>query len=441
MTSPNRTRIINACLIAFLLVAYGFAAPVAVRAAGTIVVTTTLDVYGGSACSLRNAVHAANINAPFGGCPAGNVIQLPAGNFQLTIKNPGGAATDESAGDLNITNSMTITGTSRTGTLVYAAGQSFGDRIFQVSSGNVIIQNMKISGGYVTSGFGGAIYNSNPGGNLALSGVILDGNASSYGGAVANFGSLSIDTSTISNNTAIYGGGIANFKSITISHSAIYSNHFMSSGGGLNNYYISGTPTATIVNTTIAFNDYVYSPSYPAPSGGGIVSAGDLDIKYSTIADNAWSGLYLSGGTLQIQDTILARNLNKPNCVINTSAATPVVTSNGYNLVDTVGQASAPEAVCNFGPTDILNQDAMLTTALASNAGATRTYGFVKGSGTKLFSPAIDAIPVTDTTCPPDDQRGFARPVDGNGDSVAQCDIGAYEERQLYYVNLPIIRR
>lgn len=442
MASHNPSRIINICLIGLILVTFGFVRPSPVLAAGTILVNTTLDVYGGNACSLRNAIHAANINTPFGGCPAGNTIQLPAGNFKLTILNPGNTPADESAGDLNISTSMTITGAGRQATQVYAASQAFGDRIFQINNVDVNIQNMKISGGYSPFSFGGGIYNQN--GNLVLTGVIVDGNTAYYGGGIANLGgTLTVANSTVSNNASNLGGGIFNTSIVTITHSTVAYNNFSSSGGGLNNYLVSSAPTATIINSTIAFNKFVRSADFlGVPSGGGLSSAGTLVIQYSTIADNDWAGVYINGGSLTIGDTILARSLNKPDCIIKKDASTntyPTVTSGGYNLVDAVGQATDPEAVCPFGTTDILNKDALLSSIIMSNAGATRTYGFVKNGST--FSPAIDAIPVGDPSCPVDDQRGFVRPVDGNGDTVAQCDIGAYEERQLYFINLPITRR
>jgi hypothetical protein len=40
-------------------------------------------------------------------------------------------------------------------------------------------------------------------------------------------------------------------------------------------------------------------------------------------------------------------------------------------------------------------------------------------------SPAIDAG--DNFECPASDQRGVPRPVDGNADSFAVCDIGAVE--------------
>ncbi|MCP4568533.1 MAG: hypothetical protein GY841_13225, partial [FCB group bacterium] len=41
-------------------------------------------------------------------------------------------------------------------------------------------------------------------------------------------------------------------------------------------------------------------------------------------------------------------------------------------------------------------------------------------------SPAIDVVPLA-AACPPDDQRGAARPQDGDGDGEARCDAGSFE--------------
>jgi len=56
----------------------------------------------------------------------------------------------------------------------------------------------------------------------------------------------------------------------------------------------------------------------------------------------------------------------------------------------------------------------------------------------KAGSVAIDAG--TNSACPAVDQRGIARPVDGNNDGTAVCDVGAYEF-MLYRIYLPLVLR
>jgi hypothetical protein len=56
-------------------------------------------------------------------------------------------------------------------------------------------------------------------------------------------------------------------------------------------------------------------------------------------------------------------------------------------------------------------------------------------------SPAVDtgspsAPGSGGDACPATDQRGFSRPIDGNRDTLARCDIGAIELGKLVYVPL-----
>src|SRR5574341_22687 len=94
------------------------------RASTTITVSTTSDELNDDGqCSLREAIRAANLDMASGTtpgeCPAGSgtdTIIVPSGIYTLTI-----AGTNEDAaltGDLDITNTVTIGGTSADSTLI-----------------------------------------------------------------------------------------------------------------------------------------------------------------------------------------------------------------------------------------------------------------------------------------------------------------------------------
>ncbi|HSM54865.1 MAG TPA: choice-of-anchor Q domain-containing protein [Candidatus Sulfomarinibacteraceae bacterium] len=89
--------------------------------------------------------------------------------------------------------------------------------------------------------------------------------------------------------------------------------------------------------------------------------------------------------------------------------------SSGHNLAD--------DTSCGF---DTVTGDVITTqpglAELADNGGPTLTHALLAGS------PAIDAG--HPAICPQSDQRGVARPLDGNGDGLARCDIGAFEKER-----------
>ena len=98
--------------------------------------------------------------------------------------------------------------------------------------------------------------------------------------------------------------------------------------------------------------------------------------------------------------------------------ASPGITSLGDNLDS--------DGACELsGLGDISKVDPKLG-PLADNGGVvptvvphTHTHALLAGS------PAIDAG--DNSGCPVTDQRSIQRPLDGNGDGTAVCDIGAFE--------------
>lgn len=105
--------------------------------------------------------------------------------------------------------------------------------------------------------------------------------------------------------------------------------------------------------------------------------------------------------------------------------------SSNLNLINSILWGSSPSAISGSGITATysivsggfpgegnFSADPLLG-PLQDNGGHTLTHALSSGS------PAIDAgSPVA---CPPADQRSFFRPIDGNGDGLASCDIGAFE--------------
>jgi len=81
--------------------------------------------------------------------------------------------------------------------------------------------------------------------------------------------------------------------------------------------------------------------------------------------------------------------------------------------------------VVNFTPgtTDLVPGAALtaiLAPALANDGGPTMTHALVAGSPATHRIPAASCATTTD-------QRGLPRPQDTDGDTVADCDIGAFE--------------
>lgn len=390
---------------------------------------------GNNVCTLRAAIMEANNLA------GADSIILPAGHYLLTID---GDDDNAAVGDLDIRESLTITGSGADVTIIDG---NFIDRIFHVDTPDnhlITMEGITIQQGNNTSGAG--LCNCSTGTEVVLSSFkVLSSTAPNLGGGgVRNFGEMSLIHSAIISNSAQYvgggidneltgvmiisnsmialniayfdglGGGIANNGILTITASTIWDNEAISGGIGSTGGGIYNTGQLWLENSTVGENTALNA-------GGGIYSNDFLRVEYSTIFSNTAinggaSSIFIYSGEATLGGSIIA-GTGGNNCF-------GTLTSDGYNL----------ESGNNCGLTstgDITNTIPLLG-PLQDNGGPTLTYALLEGS------PAIDTA--DNLNCPVADQRGMPRPVDGDGDNDAVCDIGSFEfGESTFVVYLPVM--
>jgi CSLREA domain-containing protein len=272
-----------------------------------------------------------------------------------------------------------------------------------LSSTTVSIHESSILTNSAQCGAGG-IYNA---GTLSVSNSILSGNTSWYnGGAILNDGTLTVSNSSISGNSVdianCSGGAIFNTGMFTVTDSSLYGNSAAIGGAIANNI-----GTLWVSNTTLSGNS--------AFAGGAIGNDQTLTVINSTLTDNeAEYGGGIFGGAI-LTNTIVAFNVG--------GDCGDTIADGGHNLDS--------DGTCGFDPTNgsLPNTDPMLG-PLQDNGGPSWTHALLIGS------PAIDSG--DDAQCPATDQRGVSRPIDGDVDGDAVCDIGSYEFQPGMYLNPPV---
>jgi hypothetical protein len=399
----------------------------------------------------------------------------------ITFDTAGGFATPQTitltTGELLINKSLTINGPGASQVTVSGNNAS---RVFFIETGNTVtLDGLTVSdgnglGAYPSGSGGAGIFNGDGGGifnegALTVTNSTVSGNSSdANGGGIrsAFSGTLTLTNCTVSDNSALgNGGGIHNTAgTVTVTNCTVSDNSGFITGGGIlnidagtvtvTNCTVSGNITETpvdgglgggIINFdgTVTVTNSTISGNSASAFGGGIINGGMLTLTNCTVTGNradADGDAFGSGGGITpagaetLNNTIVAGNFvgagSTPDDIIITFGT--IDTAN-HNLI---GDAATSGGLANGtngnkvgnGGFGALNINTVLNTTLANNGGSTLTHALVCGS------PAIDAgsnALALDASNNPltTDQRGtgFPRTLDGNGDSTAVVDIGAFE--------------
>ena len=440
--------------------------------AATLLITTTADSYDGICnrhCSLRDAVTTANQVS------GTSIIVLPAGNYGLSRldvldQNDPHLPIDEDdnlSGDLDIRGDLLIKGAGIAKSSIDGLGMDafkVRHRLVEVRPGaRLVLDNLTLKTSNSADN-GGALENH---GHALLRNVRaldnrtrndqLDAPERGYGGAIANFASLIVLSSSFENNRAnaadyAYGGAIYNSGSLLVRDSKFLKN-------GTETFSLVG-PGGAIYNQGRAeiWGSFFTENSNAEYTQDGIVAneGGELTIGNSTLSGN-WSQALSNGradspGVQHSKATLInvtiTRNTNgevgEPRAVLNGGELlirNSIIAGNYDQYSDLDNPSAVPSNCMNVGDHYGYQAVGLLRNDEQSNCSANL---FVSGAATftQVLSPTptkhkqtwtndlLPGSPAIDAgigDCSAQDQRGVSRPQDGNGDGVAVCDLGAYE--------------
>ena len=419
-------------------------------------------------CVLADAITAANTDTATNGCDAGSgadEIVLPQDStITLTEELP------------SVSSEVTLQGNGSTIERDSQAVEEF--RVLNVTDGgpgpgpvpargvvgpaiaSLTVSDVTISGGVDSGNSGAGILCGGAANTLVVTNSTITNNQGS--GILSYDCALTVNNSVISNNTSFnddyYGAGVnVNAGTFYITNTSITGNNNQAANAGGGGIYLtdySGFIAGSIQNTTVSgntadlsgggigffnfgngatfsiTNSTISDNQTTNGDGGGVfLYAPSVDMRSNTISGNS---AYASGGGIAVRDNAflsLAQNIVSGN---NASADGDEVdfAGGGSVIVDQFnlfGQNGMPGLNgITAGLTDIVPSVGVsaIISPLADNGGPTQTHALAVGS------PAIDAVG-SGAFCLGTDQRGVARPIDGDSDGDPLCDIGSYETQDL----------
>jgi hypothetical protein len=311
-----------------------------------------------------------------------------------------------------------------------------------VITDSLIADNRSFSAGGVINSWRmrlvSSVVENNEGGGIRTGGndlnVIDSEVRSNAGRGIGGGGRITIEQTTIADNVSSFGEGAGIFfigegaegeTVLAVDNSLITGNQAAFEGGGI---YTWTAQRIAVSNSTISGNragilQNAFHESRDA--GGGIfVQFGELDLSNVTITENSamiGGGIFVSShnqgvGDVRLANTIVGFNSPGEDCSGEIVSAGHNANVDGTCALD--GPGDFPHAIIDLA-------------LLADNGGPTQTHALPRLDLRTDVFVQNDAIDGADpASCPNFDQRGEARPFDGDGDGAAVCDIGSFELRE-----------
>jgi CSLREA domain-containing protein len=366
----------------------------------TLLVTSTADPGTGACgtnCSLRDAINTAAPNDTIS-------FAIPASDPGCTAPDLCSIALDGPSGPLVVNNPVTIDGSAHRIT-IDGKGQT---QLLQNSSSGLLINELTFSNG---SCIYNPVFSNNLGAHCAFA-----------GGAIGNFGVLTVTNSTFSNNFGgrsfcnpphpcfdpVSGGAIANVGTATIVGSTFVGNSVDEGADGAAIASFSGTVAVTnstfyanTGNTIVYTGINVGATTYPTPTGS-------LILTHSTIEASSGGGIANQGGSLTLSNTIIASSSG------GSCSSTPWYPAVPYMPITDAGGNVSDDPSCGFTQATSISGTNPNLGPLQDNGGPTQTIALLGGSPAAASGLAAN--------CPNTDQRGVARPGSGQN-----CSSGAFQ--------------
>ncbi|NOX57162.1 MAG: hypothetical protein GXP27_22555, partial [Planctomycetes bacterium] len=340
---------------------------------------------------------------------------------------------------------MTIRGSTVSANETFIADDAFvhqGGGIF--NAGDLTIEDSVITDHFLGNGGGAGIYNS---GQLSLSQVTISDSYIPVGGGIRNNGTISIiSESTFLRNRADMGGVIYNGGTINTIVDTIFADNGGDVGGAIDNHGRIDRIERTSfvgnrsdqggglnnVRTVQVIVNVTFSGNRAKLAGGGVFNQGRIGrIANATLTGNSARFRLEGGGGIwngglgrieRLENTIVAGNRLEPERVGNEwfFGTGPDILNRAVIGVATHNLIGDPEGhdIAHGVDGNLVGVDPLLG-PLGDHGGLTPTHLPLPGS------PAIDAG--ANDSAPEVDQRGLARPADGDIDGVPIVDIGAVE--------------